>query len=304
METPKIATGGGPAPVTTSVATSTTTTSAKGFVAPKVPVSYFDEMVTKYQEQAEYHHIYQQMQIDKEAELNEQRRIWSEERTAAYIAETEKKKQAEEELQRTIINTSVGAAQTISNALFTIGRNRTNNEKKQQIARIKNSNKSEQEKQKAIEALEKEAFEKNKKRSIFQAIINGALGVTKTIANLGFPAATPALVLQGIATAASIATIASQKFAKGGIVQKEPGKGFTGDQHLIRANPGEMVLTKEQQRNIGANVSVGDTNIIIQGNVTEETLDQIDQTLEDRNESLRQQLLELSESGRITGVAF
>ena len=268
------------------------------FKTPKVPVSYFEEMATKYQEQAEFKYIVDQQIMTKEEEMQRKREEWSIARTAMYIEEERKKR----ELQKAYMNTAIDSASTISNALFTIGSQRTAHDKKQQIERIKNSKKSEEEKAKLIEAVEREAFEKNKRRAIFQALINGALGATKTIANVGFPAAIPMLVLQGVATAASIATIAAQKFAKGGVVQQEAGKSATGDQHLIRANPGEMVLTKEQQRNMG--VTIGDTNIIIQGNVSQDTLAQIDQTLEDRNEALRQSLLDLSESGRIAGVVF
>lgn len=297
---------GGPLPAASGGSTTTTTTSSSGgasapsaaFKTPKVPVSYFEEMATKYQEQAEFKYTVDQQMMEREEEMQRKQKEWSIARTEMFIEENRKK----QELQKAYKNTAIDSASVISNAIFTIGSQRTAHEKKQQIARIKNSKKSEAEKAKLIEAVEREAFEKNKKRAIFQALINGALGATKTIANVGFPAAIPLLVLQGVATAASIATIASQKFAKGGRVKQEPGKAATGDQHLIRADPGELVLTKEQQKNMG--VTIGGTNIVIQGNVNQDTLTQIDQTLEDRNEALRQSLLDLSESGRIAGLVF
>ena len=300
MAVGKTDTGGGSTTTTAESVPSAGASEIGTFKAPKVPVSYFEEMATKYQEQAEFKFTVDEQIREKDAEMQEQQKSWSEERTAMYIEENRKRI----ELQKTYISTSVEAAQTISNGLFTIGRQRANHEKKQQIERIKNSTKSEAEKAKAIEAIERQEFEKNKKRSIAQAILNGALGATKTIANTGFPAAIPMLVLQGAALAVSIATIASQKFAKGGIVQKEVGKPMTGDKHLISANPGEMVLTKDQQKGLGQTVVIGDTQIIIQGNVDENSLAQIDQTIEDKNESLRQSILELSETGRIGGVTF
>lgn len=52
--------------------------------------------------------------------------------------------------------------------------------------------------------------------SIAQAIINGALGITKTGAELGYPAAIPFQIALGLQTLAQIATIRSQKFERGG----------------------------------------------------------------------------------------
>jgi len=52
--------------------------------------------------------------------------------------------------------------------------------------------------------------------SIAQAIINGALGITKTGAQLGYPAAIPFQIALGLQTLAQIATIRSQKYERGG----------------------------------------------------------------------------------------
>jgi hypothetical protein len=52
--------------------------------------------------------------------------------------------------------------------------------------------------------------------SIAQAVINGALGITKTGAQLGYPAAIPFQIALGLQTLAQIATIRSQKFERGG----------------------------------------------------------------------------------------
>lgn len=67
----------------------------------------------------------------------------------------------------------------------------------------------------------------------------------------------------GIAAAAAAATFTAQslsslekakptapKFQDGGIVLQQPGTSITGDQQVIRANPGEMILNDEQQRNL------------------------------------------------------
>ena len=52
--------------------------------------------------------------------------------------------------------------------------------------------------------------------AVAQAIINGALGITKTGAQLGYPAAIPFQIALGLQTLAQIATIKQQKFEKGG----------------------------------------------------------------------------------------
>lgn len=61
-------------------------------------------------------------------------------------------------------------------------------------------------------------WQRQKRASIVQAIINGAEGATKTIANLGFPAAIPALIAQAAVIISQIRLINSQKpqFARGG----------------------------------------------------------------------------------------
>lgn len=64
-------------------------------------------------------------------------------------------------------------------------------------------------------------FQRQKRASLVQAVINGAEGATKTIAENGFPAAIPFLIAEGVAMLAQIGIIAAQKppeFAKGGML--------------------------------------------------------------------------------------
>lgn len=63
--------------------------------------------------------------------------------------------------------------------------------------------------------IEEKYAEKQKKIASTQALIQGALGIVKTGANLGYPAAIPFQVIQGIQTLAEIAVINAQQFAKG-----------------------------------------------------------------------------------------
>ena len=94
------------------------------------------------------------------------------------------------------------------------------------------------------EEIEKKYAKKQKKIAIVQALINGALGITKAFAQLGPIAGIIGAALIAASTAAQIAVISSQSFAQGGIVQ---GTSFSGDKTLVRANAGEMVLNKGQQ---------------------------------------------------------
>lgn len=66
-----------------------------------------------------------------------------------------------------------------------------------------------------LSALSKDNAEAQQVINIAQAIMNGALGITKTGAQLGYPAAIPFQIALGLQTLAQIATIRAQKFAGG-----------------------------------------------------------------------------------------
>lgn len=79
--------------------------------------------------------------------------------------------------------------------------------------------KIERDQEKREKEIHLKQFQRQKRASIIQAIINNAQGATKTIADNGFPLAIPFLVLQAAVFAAQLATIISQKppeFAAGG----------------------------------------------------------------------------------------
>lgn len=75
-----------------------------------------------------------------------------------------------------------------------------------------------------------------------KALMYGATGAMRTIADLGMPTAIPFLGLVAAQTALNIAKINRQKFARGGIVQ---GIGGT-DSQTVQATPGEAFLTRDQ----------------------------------------------------------
>jgi TP901 family phage tail tape measure protein len=82
-------------------------------------------------------------------------------------------------------------------------------------------------------ALDKEAFEENKKRQISQAVINGLLAIVQSLANtaLPFPASLIAPGVIATTTAIQIAKIKGTTFAKG---------GFTGKGHGAPDHTGEI----------------------------------------------------------------
>lgn len=98
------------------------------------------------------------------------------------------------------------------------------------------------------EQANKEAFEKQKRWSIVQALINAALAITQVFASTPPPASFIMAAITAATTAAEIAVIASQKYARGGELHgpshAQGGiKGFVGNQH-IEAEGGEVIINK------------------------------------------------------------
>lgn len=133
-----------------------------------------------------------------------------------------------------LISAAVDSAQSIADATFQIVKNNKQREldlalsalDRQREAELSNKNLTEAQKEAILKKykrkegkLKTDAFKKQKSADILQAVINGALGITKTFASYGFtPAGWVAAIGQGIATAAQIAVIASQpvpQFYKG-----------------------------------------------------------------------------------------
>jgi len=100
---------------------------------------------------------------------------------------------------------------------------------------------------KSMAALGKASGETMKGIAITEAIINSSLAFTKALASAPPP-------LNGILAAAAlasgmaqVATIQSQKFAKGGVVA---GNSYYGDKVPVQVNSGEMILNREQQKKL------------------------------------------------------
>lgn len=130
-------------------------------------------------------------------------------------------------------------ASDLSDAIFTIGQDRRRAEldaklssiERQREVELSNENLTQDQRarinekyEKQIRSEKKKAFQADKKASIVQAVVNGALAVTKVMAQTGIlsPFAIPAIVA---GTALQVATIAAQKapeYAVGGFSDKDP----------------------------------------------------------------------------------
>ncbi len=83
--------------------------------------------------------------------------------------------------------------------------------------------------------------------AITEAIINTALAATKAMTSAPPPLNFILAAATTAAGMAQVATIKSQKFAKGGVVE---GNSYYGDYVPVKANSGEMILNKEQQKEL------------------------------------------------------
>ncbi|MCC8427222.1 hypothetical protein [Mucilaginibacter sp. UR6-11] len=205
-----------------------------------------------------------------------------------YYVQNKKReeKEAEEHKQRVLERKEfeLQAAQQVSNAAFSILQNDIKSQSQtrlkqldiQKQAELSNTSLTSSQKQ-AIEAKyqKKEAEEKTKafkaeqRASILQAVINGALAVTKVTAQTGVLSAfaIPAIIAE---TAIQVATIAAQKtpqYAKGGLHYQSDGKGalLSGYSRTDNTNAylrsGEAVVVSEAMRNPWARNLVSAINV-------------------------------------------
>ncbi|WDF79660.1 hypothetical protein PQ469_06525 [Mucilaginibacter sp. KACC 22773] len=113
------------------------------------------------------------------------------------------------------------------------------------------------------------AFKAEQKMQIAQAVINGAIAVTKTLSTMALPAAIPFIAADVAMTAMQIATIASQKppkFARGGqFISDGRGALLPGFSRTDNTNAylrsGEAVVVSEAMRNPWARNLVSAINV-------------------------------------------
>jgi hypothetical protein len=198
---------------------------------------------------------------------------------AAYLKEAEDIKAARQKTRQEITDASLQVAQQTADTIFQINQQNLERRKQYEIDQLaiiderrqddlqaqldaglisqaeyeNNRLVLEEETAKKREEIERAAFNKQKKFSTAQALINGALAVTKILAETpkaDFGIATAIQIgLATATTAAQIATIQSQKFAKGGLIEgashEQGGVPFTVQgRGGFEAEGGEYIINK------------------------------------------------------------
>jgi hypothetical protein len=174
-----------------------------------------------------------------------------------------KRKVTREEIEAALIQASIDAAQAGADAIFEIENNNLERitEKKlaqleqdeaAQLALVEGNAIAEQQVREDFQAqreqLEREAFEKKKQLDTAQAIMNAALAITQVFATTPFPLNLIAAAVVGVQTAAQIATIQAQEYARGGLIR-----------------PGEVVPKAESGIFVGPSHARGGINTRLSG---------------------------------------
>jgi len=176
----------------------------------------------------------------------------------------DKEKQTVSENLQIYKEAALDAAQSIADAIFDIKRNAIRDEldeqlkalDQQQEAELKRKGLTEKQKdainekyRKKEAALKLDAWKKEQKAAVSQALINGALAIVKTFAYYGFsPAGIAAAAAQAIATGLQIAVIKKEKppvFRRGGYTKEDTSDDEPAG--MVHAN--EFVATAEAKRN-------------------------------------------------------
>jgi len=98
-------------------------------------------------------------------------------------------------------------------------------------------------------AIEKKAFEKEKKLKISSIVTDGIVAIAKTFSSLGFPAAVIPAALLALQTTGQVAAVKREKFKRGGLLQGDShangGIPFTvNGQNGFEAEGGETLINK------------------------------------------------------------
>lgn len=188
-----------------------------------------------------------------------------------------------------IATQAIGAASQVGSAIINLSRQSREQELSDEKARINAMKITQKEKDKLLKKAEisnKNKAKKEKAIALGLAVVNTALAVTSAIASAKSNTEKIIMgVLIGALGAVEIATIASQKFAGGGIVG---GNSPVGDSNVIAANTNEVVLNGRQQAELLFNIANGgggttnnsaNTNVVfnISGDATPEALDRMDE---------------------------
>jgi len=168
----------------------------------------------------------------EEAKRNEKIAIdakFDAEEEALKLQRKEEDKVKDDEERLSIRQQQLDFAQETANLLSEVSQARVNREKDLELAsldaKLEQGIISQEQFDKQREAIEKKAFQRQKRIDIATTIANGAVAIGKTIASLGgvgaiTPPGIAALALVAAKTASQVGIIASQSFAEG---------GYTGD---------------------------------------------------------------------------
>lgn len=232
-----------------------------------------------------------QVYLDKRKEMHE---TWAAEDIAIEEQHTADMVSAFETMADNIVSTADMFIQAEMNAI--------EKQRKAEIKSIKDSGKTADEKAKLIAETNKKAEEEQKRMgniqqgiAIIQAIINTALAISSALTMSPPPLGIAMAIIVGAMGAAQVALIASQSFARGGVVKGAP----TGDQNLVRANGGEMFLTQAQQARL-LTIAEGQagTGPTVNNNFSFTIAGDVDEsTWADRMRKTREMMYELSFSG-------
>jgi hypothetical protein len=190
------------------------------------------------------------LEIEKETLKKQQEAKEEADKIAKAKAEEEEKKNAEllKNKEKARIDLAINSAETIAKGVIENQNRRLSEETKREIEALNLRKQageiSEEEFAKKRLDIDRKAFEKKKTIDTKEALINGAVAVMKTIAQLGFvnPLLPFALAGIGVTTGAQITSIQAQKFRFGGNVG---GTTHSRGGTMIEAERGEAVMMRE-----------------------------------------------------------
>jgi len=176
--------------------------------------------------------------------------------TALKLADNERTLES----QRVTSEQKLALMQEASNAIFAIMSNNAAASTSRDIEALQKQKDAglltEEEYEEKVEGIQRKAFERKKRMDIAQAIINGALAMTKTAAQTGVLAFAFSPFIAAM-TALQIAVIASQKFAQGGMIEEfangglvhgkshaQGGEKFAVGGRVVELEGGEAVINK------------------------------------------------------------
>jgi hypothetical protein len=159
-------------------------------------------------------------------------------RQEALAKEKEEKKQTNEQVKQT--------ATLVNDELFKNENRRIEQTKQREIEALNLRRQageiSAEEFEKKRLEIDRKAFNDKKRLDTSQVLINSAVGASKTIAQMGFVGAIPALIGLAVQTAGQVASIQAQKFRFGGNVG---GTTHSRGGTMIEAERGEAVMMRE-----------------------------------------------------------